>query len=164
MPKAAEIRHHLGLLPHPEGGHYREVFRSAAAVAHPETGQPRSAVTSIYFLLEMGEFSAFHRVRSDEIWNFHAGGALELHLLSPEGSHLVHRLGTNVEAGERPQVVVPANWWQAARPVATVEWCLCGCQVAPGFDFADFAMPGREELLALFPQHRHLVRELTREH
>lgn len=162
MLTAAAVRRHLALQSHPEGGYFREVHRSPAGVAHPETGEPRAALTSIYFLLEMGEFSAFHRVRSDEVWNFHAGGPLELHLISPEGVHFVHHLGGNVVAGERPQVVVPANWWQAARPVASVEFSLCGCQVAPGFDFADFEMPTREAMMALFPQHEHLIGDLTR--
>lgn len=163
MLTASLLRRHLDLQPHPEGGHFREIHRSAAIVTHPISRQPRSALTSIYFLLEEGEFSAFHRVRSDEIWNFHAGGPLELHLLdAQDGALRVLHLGVNVSVGEMPQVVVPAGCWQAARPVASVEFCLAGCQVAPGFDFADFEMPDREELLARFPRHRHRIIELTR--
>jgi predicted cupin superfamily sugar epimerase len=154
----------LGLEPHPEGGHFREVYRAAAEVEHPGLdGAPRSAATHIYFLLRGDELSAFHRVTaSDEIWNLYAGSGLELHLIHEDGRYERRLLG--VEEGAEPVVVVPAGCWQAARPVAEAgeRWALCGGTVVPGFDFADFAMPGVEELVRTFPVHEELIPRLTR--
>lgn len=164
---ADEIVRRLGLMPHPEGGHYREIYRSALSVEHSGLaegiGMRRSAVTAIYFLLEAGDFSALHRVKSDEVWHLYAGGPLELHLFDQRGAHRLAMLGTDLAAGHEPQVVVPANMWQAARPAVGTAWALCGCTVAPGFDFADFSMPGRRDLELYFPDHAELVRELSRE-
>lgn len=128
----------LGLLPHPEGGHYREVYR------HDAAGGRRGDMTSIYYLLRASEESRWHRVRDAvELWSFHAGEALELRLAS-DGSveHCV--LGTDLDAGQRPQVIVPQNCWQAARPLGA--WTLVGCVVAPAFEFSGFDMapPGWE--------------------
>ena len=160
---ADEIIQSLGLAPHPEGGFYREVYRSDAKVDHPdsEAGE-RSAITSIYFLLAEGDFSAFHRVRSDESWHLYAGGPLELHLIHQHGEYEVRRLGHDLGFGCLPQTTVPANCLQAACPAPNVAWAVCGCVVAPGFDFADFSMPSREELLLSFPQHEKIIRGLTR--
>lgn len=137
MPSAHEIVEQLGMRPHPEGGWYVETFRDA-----PAGGRGHS--TAIYFLLERGQVSAWHRVRdAAEVWHFHAGSPLELTVASAAG-RIVHRLGIDLEAGERPQVVVPADAWQTARSLG--EWTLVGCTVAPGFDFAVFelAEPGWE--------------------
>ncbi len=126
----------LGLEPHPEGGWYRQTFRDAA-------GGPRGHSTAIYFLLREGERSHWHRVLDAvEVWHHHAGATLELSIWPGEGDVQVHRLGSDLAAGERPQGVVPAGWWQAA--VSTGAWTLVGCTVAPGFDFAAFelAEPG----------------------
>lgn len=134
--RALELIGALRLSPHPEGGYYRETWRSPARVSWP--GLPeRSALTTIYFLLAAGGFSAWHRVTSDEVWNWHEGDALEL-LLAPEDCSRVvrHRLGRVGDTCE-PAITVPAGWWQAARPLG--EYALCGCAVAPGFDFADFS-------------------------
>lgn len=123
----------LGLSPHPEGGHFREIFRSPA----PES--ERGAMTSIYFLLAEGERSHWHRVRdADEIWHFHAGAPLVLSL-SPDGSGIEkHRLGPDLMAGEEPQVIVPRDCWQAAHSLGA--WTLVGCSVGPAFDFAGFEL------------------------
>ena len=131
MTTADEVIRRLGLAPHPEGGHFREIHRSAAA-------------TSIYFLLKAGERSHWHRVDSDEIWNFHAGAPLDLALWPGKGLVQRHRLGTDLAAGERPQVIVAKNVWQSA--VSRGDWTLVGCAVAPAFDFAGFelAPPGWE--------------------
>lgn len=128
-----EIIRLLDLRPHPEGGFYRETFRDAPA----EGG--RGASTAIYYLLREGDVSAWHRVRdAAEVWHHYAGGPLELSL-SPDGRRReTVRLGTDLAAGERPQAVVPAGVWQAARPLG--GWVLVGCTVAPGFDFAAFEM------------------------
>lgn len=130
---ASEVVRKLGLQPHPEGGHFRETFRDPATDA---AGRSRS--TAIYFLLGLDEVSAWHRVDAVEVWHFYAGAPLAL-TLSPDGHDVqAHRLGLNVAAGEAPQVVVPAGWWQAAESLGA--WTLVGCTVAPGFDFAGFEL------------------------
>lgn len=141
----------LGLSPHPEGGHYRETFRSARTVQTPRG--PRAALTSIHFLLAAGEVSRWHAVEADETWYFHEGAPLELFLAPPDGARLeVVRLGP-VGQGNRPSHTVPAGWWQAARP--TGAFSLVGCAVGPGFDFADFRMASDQaavmEALARLP-------------
>jgi predicted cupin superfamily sugar epimerase len=151
----------LRLAPHPEGGFYRETFRASARVGTRDDRSERTASTAIYFLLPAGAFSALHRVRSDEVWHHYDGDAVDLHEIDAAGDHTVARLGRNWDAGERPQIVVAAGVWQAAVPVGR-EWSLCGCTVAPGFDFADFEMPPRNELLARFPGHRELIEKLSR--
>ena len=132
---AADIRQMLGMRPHPEGGHYVETFRDTADPAHGARG----ASTAIYFLLEAGDVSHWHRVRdAAEIWHFYAGAPLVI-TLSPNGHDAeAHRLGTNLVLGERPQIVVPAGWWQTATSLG--RWTLVGCTVAPGFDFDKFEM------------------------
>jgi uncharacterized protein len=149
----------LGLAPHPEGGFFRETFRAPLGVAAPQ-GQ-RAASTAIYFLLPAGTFSALHRVRSDEVWHHYDGDPIELYTLHENGRHEVVRLGHDLARGERPQAVVPAGVWQAALPVGS-RFALCGCTVAPGFDFADFEMPARAELIERFPEVRELIEQLTR--
>jgi len=160
---ADQVIEALGLVAHPEGGWFRETFRSAMSVGDAVHDGERSASTAIYFLLRAGEFSAFHRVSSDEVWHYYAGDALEVSAIEPAGALHVARLGSNLAQGERPQVVVPRTHWQAARGVAgSAGFTLCGCTVAPGFDFADFEMPHRTELAQRFPQHSALITALTR--
>ncbi|MGV3580470.1 cupin domain-containing protein [Brevundimonas sp.] len=127
---AAEIIALLDLKPHPEGGHYRETFRD------PREVDGRSVGTAIYFLLAEGEASHWHRVDAAEIWHFHAGAPLELRIHNGIGQRIV--LGPDLMAGERPQGIVPAGAWQAARSLG--GWTLVGCTVSPGFDFASFEM------------------------
>jgi len=132
MTSAAEIIAILGLKPHPEGGSYAETFRDGA-------GGARGHSTAIYFLLEQNQVSAWHRVKdATEIWHFHAGAALVLSMSEQDGAVVEQVLGTELTAGERPQIVVPAGWWQSARSLG--EWTLVGCTVAPGFEFAAFEM------------------------
>jgi hypothetical protein len=130
---AEEVVEILGLQPHPEGGFYRETFRA------PAPDGVRAASTAIYYLLRAGDVSAWHRVvDADEVWHHYAGAPLEL-TLSPDGRERTSlRLGPDLAAGERPQAVVPAGIWQAARPLG--GWVLVGCTVAPGFEFASFEM------------------------
>ncbi|HYO95976.1 MAG TPA: cupin domain-containing protein [Polyangiaceae bacterium] len=162
MTDADSIIHTLGLLPHPEGGHYREIFRAPVAVSRQRHASARSASTAIYFLLRAAEFSAFHRVSSDELWHHYVGDPLELIAVDADGlrsSVLGHRL----QLGERPIGIVPANTWQAARPMQGPHgFALCGCTVAPGFDFADFQLATRAELAREFPAHSALIAGLTR--
>ncbi len=137
--RASELIATLGLRPHPEGGFFREIFRSGAQV-EPEDGRgSRAALTTIYFLLPADSVSRWHQVASDEVWHLYEGGPLELLELSPEGLDLLHHrlspLGT--EAGA-PVCTIPAGNWQAARPLG--PYALVGCTVGPGFDFADFRL------------------------
>jgi len=150
----------LALTPHPEGGFYRETFRSPLVLDGLPHGAPRNASTAIYYLLPGGATSAFHHVRSDEIWHHYAGDPLELHTIDTRGEHAQIALGSSLANGERPQHVVPAGVLQGA--FARGRYSLCGCTVAPGFDFADWVLPSREELCAQFPAHRALIQLLTR--
>lgn len=165
-PTADALIEALGLLPHPEGGFYRETHRDALVLgtnALPARfGGPRHASTAIYYLLRRGDFSAFHRIESDEVWHHYLGAALTVHVLHADGRHEALRLGKNLAAGERPQATVPAGAWFGSRIEGPGEHALVGCTVAPGFDFADFEMARREELLELAPEHAALVLELTR--
>jgi predicted cupin superfamily sugar epimerase len=160
-PRAQELIETLGLVPHPEGGFYRETFRATLTLEELPHGR-RTASTAIYYLLPAGAVSALHRVRSDEVWHHYDGAGLALHLLDATGAHTVARLGRNYAAGERPQHVVPAGVWQAAVPSGEGGFVLCGCTVAPGFDFADFEMPSRAELSERFPHLVPVIETLTR--
>jgi len=145
-PRTAEL---LALVPHPEGGWYRETWRAGPA-SHPMGYPgPRAAATGIYFLLAPGEESRWHRVRSDEIWLWHAGGPLTM-LDGGDGDRPSDRpeittVGSDLVAGQVPQHVIPGGHWQAARPVSDAE-VLVTCVVAPGFDFADFTLLPRPKL------------------
>ena len=149
MDAEAVVRR-LGLLPHPEGGFYRETFRSALTLDLAD-GRRRAASTAIHYLLPAGTYSAWHRVASDEVWHHYGGGTLRLHLLGT-GTRLLHP--------DDPQAVVPAGVWQAAEPGE--EAVLCGCTVAPGFDFADFELGRADELVAAYPDEEPLIRRLLR--
>ncbi|HEY8946694.1 MAG TPA: cupin domain-containing protein [Polyangiaceae bacterium] len=162
MLSAAEIVALLGLEPHPEGGYFAEVFRSANAVTSSTHAGKRRASTAIYFLLRTDEFSAFHRVSSDEVWHHYQGDPLELHVLGPRG-HSRIIVGSALEKGERPLAVVPSGHLQAARPLSGPHgYSLCGCTVAPGFEFRDFEMPVRARLIEEFPEHGPLISTFTR--
>ena len=133
MADAARIIELLGLAPHPEGGHYAEIFRAGDGV------EERGACTAIYYLLQAGEISAWHRVRdATEIWHWHAGAPLVLTVSENGHDAAAHHLGTDLEAGHRPQVIVPANAWQTAESLG--RWTLVGCTVAPGFTFESFEL------------------------
>jgi predicted cupin superfamily sugar epimerase len=134
--RAVELHQILGMGPHPEGGHYVELFRSAQRVEVQDRQVARSAITAIYFLLAAGEFSRWHRVVSDEIWHYHEGDAVEL-LLFDDGGLRRLRLGP-VARETRPTIIVPGGTWQAAR--TTGAYTLVACTVGPGFDFADFTL------------------------
>jgi hypothetical protein len=135
VPTAADIIRKLELKPHPEGGHYRETFRDA----HTVNG--RAASTSIYFLLQRGERSHWHRVDAVETWHYYLGAPLQLSVVNGASEEIV-RLGPDIAAGEAPQVTVPARAWQAAE--STGDWTLVGCTVAPGFEFSGFELAPKE--------------------
>jgi predicted cupin superfamily sugar epimerase len=135
VPTAAEIIRRLALKPHPEGGHYRETFRDS----HTING--RAASTSIYFLLQRGERSHWHRVDAVETWHYYAGAPLRLSVVNG-ASEEIFRLGPDIVADETPQVTVPARAWQAAE--TTGDWTLTGCTVAPGFEFDGFELAPKD--------------------
>lgn len=136
--RAAELVRALRLAPHPEGGHYREVFRSVATVRVVDRRPVRDALTTIDFVVARGECSAWHRVASDEVWHLLEGGPLRLWLLSPALDRVdTITLGAVDGNGTTPRHVVPANVWQAAEPLG--DFAYVGATVGPGFDFADFA-------------------------
>ncbi|MBM4282052.1 MAG: cupin domain-containing protein [Deltaproteobacteria bacterium] len=153
----------LGLQPHPEGGFYKETYRATRVV--DVDGRVRAASTAIYFLLTTGTFSALHRIRSDEVWHFYAGADLEVVSFDEQGRLLRERVGASAATGAVPQLVVPAGRWFGSRLADDGDadaFALVGCTVAPGFDFADFELGTREELLRQFPSHVDVVTALTR--
>lgn len=151
---------------HPEGGWYSENYRSeesiAAAALPQRFGGDRSFSTAIYFLLEHGNFSAFHRIKSDECWHFYAGDPLQVFIIGHDGELQIIHLGSNIEQGEVFQYVVPANCWFASRPAPHSSFCFVGCTVAPGFDFRDFELANAQELSNVYPRHQNIIRELCR--
>lgn len=153
---AARWVRELELAPHPEGGWYRETYRSPDAIP----GIGRNVSTAIYFLLEQGNFSAFHRIRSDEMWHFHHGDGVDIHVIDPDGAY--QRLMLGVAGGRQPQAVVPAGCWFASEVTQGGSYALVGCTVAPGFDFADFELADGIELAARYTHHAQLIRRLTR--
>ncbi|MBK7434294.1 MAG: cupin domain-containing protein [Chitinophagaceae bacterium] len=166
MNSAAELIEQFNLLPHPEGGWYRENYKSSESISRealPErfTGN-RAFSTAIYFLLEQGDFSAFHRLKSDECWHFYEGDPLEIFVIEPDGKLEITILGNHLTEGAVYQYVVPANCWFASRPAKESRFCFVGCTVAPGFDFADFEMAVAEGLSLDNESDLRLVRALCR--
>lgn len=161
---AEDIIDQLGLAPHPEGGFFAETFRGDPLPFELPGRGARSASTAIYFLLRSRDFSALHVVQSDEVWHHYMGDPLELHCFDHSERYRRVLLGSQLTMEQRPQHVVRAGELQAARALPGAHgFALCGCTVAPGFDFADFRMPPRAELLARLPGHEELVRALTRQ-
>jgi uncharacterized protein len=142
----------LGLAPHPEGGFYRETYRSPLRVVTSD-GAERAALTSILFLLPGTTFSAWHTLRSDETWHFYCGSSLAIHTIAPQGDAGLQRIGPDGPY----QAVIPAGTAFAAAVDDPVEYALVGCDVAPGFEFADFVLNDRGALMATHPQHAALI-------
>lgn len=159
-----ELINELSLKPHPEGGFFKEIYRSQEVIPQSALSEKyngdRNCCTAIYFMLTADTFSAFHRINQDEIWHFYQGSVIDLHLISPEGEHDLIRVGSNILNGEVPQYVVPAGYWFAAK--VNEGFALVGCTVSPGFDFDDFELAKREELADRFPQHKDLITAFTR--
>ncbi|MGB7602552.1 MAG: cupin domain-containing protein [Candidatus Sulfotelmatobacter sp.] len=155
----------LSLEAHPEGGYYRQTYRADLVLTKdalpPEFTGARAVSTAIYFLLEGEKFSAFHRLRSDEVWHFYVGSTLVVYVIDEHGRYSEILLGSDPDAGEALQAVVKAGCWFASRVRDGKSFALVGCTVAPGFDFADFEMGTREELVRDYPQHRKVIGRLT---
>ncbi len=154
------------LQPHPEGGWYKETYKSEESVqedALPERFiHSRVFSTAIYFLLEQGNFSAFHRIKSDECWHFYAGETLQVFVIDQNGKLNIINLGSDISKGEVFQYVVPANCWFASKPSPGSSFCFVGCTVSPGFDFADFELADVDQLSSVYPQHKNIITELCR--
>lgn len=157
--------HQYNLLPHPEGGYFKETYRSEESI--PANGLPlrfsggRAFSTAIYFLLLKDLFSAFHCIKSDECWHFYEGESLKVHVLHLNGTYELIRLGKNRDAGEVYQAIVPAGAWFASE--TSGEYSFVGCTVAPGFDFADFELARAEELKSEYPEYASLIERLCRQ-
>ena len=147
----------LNMKPHPEGGFYAETYRSEGKIDTLD----RSYSTGIYFLLLEDKFSAFHRIRYDEMWHFYAGSPIEVLMLENNGELKTQHLGSDPDKGETFQFVVPGGTWFGSRMVDSSSFGLVGCTVAPGFDFRDFEMAQRSELIKQYPQHQQIITEMT---
>lgn len=161
---AEDVKDLLGLVPHPrEGGWYVRTWESAERiVAADRYGSARLTGTAIYYLLEPGTFSEMHRLKSDEVFHFYGGDAVEQVQLRPDGTGARVVIGMDLLAGQRPQVVVERGVWQGARLVEGGVWALLGCTVTPGFEFEDYEDAGAEELVAGWPAFEAMIRGLTR--
>ena len=153
----------MGLEPHPERGFYRQTYRASLDVPSSTHGAARAASTAIYFLVTASEPDTYlHRLKSDEIFHLYDGGPLDILRLFPDGAWDVARLGMDLAAGERPQVVIPAGTWFGTALVVGASHCLVGCTVAPGFDFADFELAAGPDLAARYPEAAARIQRMTR--
>jgi uncharacterized protein len=156
----------LGMQAHPEGGYYRETFRSAdeiqTAGLPARFGGPRACSTAIYFLLESGQFSALHRIQSEEVWHHYTGSGVTIHVIGRDGRLRTHALGPDPETGEAFQVAISAGEWFGATVDDAASFALVGCTVAPGFCFEDFQLGERAALVEQYPELRETIERLTR--
>lgn len=152
------------MISHPEGGYYRETYRSMECIDRvnlpPRFGGDRAYSTGALYLLTRGSRSRLHRIQSDEMWHFYLGGPLLIAEISPEGSVRETVLGNDILQGHEVQWLVPAGCWFGAYPLEEAEYCFVGCTVAPGFDFADFEMGDRETLLRQYPGAQRVIEKL----
>lgn len=166
MLLADHLIQQYNLQPHPEGGWYKQTYKSkelVSSAALPERFKgDRTFSTAIYFLLEEGNFSSFHKIKSDECWHFYSGDPLNVYVIGDDGELKIITLGSNFDGGQTFQYVVPANCWFASRPAPGSSYCFVGCTVAPGFEFEDFELANPNELSQLYPKHAALIKELCR--
>lgn len=167
MIQASTLVKKLDLQPHPEGGYFKEVYRSDELIKTeglPERySSERCFGTSIYYMLEGEQFSAFHKLQSDETWHFYLGSPIVLHLISSEGSYSKIVLGKNITEDEILQYTIPKETWFSAEVKDRNTYSLVGCTVAPGFDFKDFQFGKRDELMKLLPSQSDIISKFTRE-
>lgn len=154
---------HLKLEPHPEGGYFKQVLRSDQSIqTAPAIARPY--YTSIYFLLTYGNPSHFHRLKSDEVWYYHSGASLTIHLLHPDGRYEKIHLGKQIEQGQVLQAVVPKNVIFGSTVDELDQFSLVSCMVSPGFDFADFELFTKKELVSHYPDHQEIITKLAYDH
>lgn len=145
----------LGLTGHPEGGFFRETYRSPVMI------EGRNLSTAIFFLLVHPETSRFHRLQSDELWHFHEGSPVVIHMINEAGDYSMQLLGQEIDRGQSYLAIIPRGTWFAAEVVGNSGYALMSCTVAPGFDFRDFELAGRDDLTKRFSAHGELIRRLT---
>ena len=154
---------HLKMEKHPEGGFYKSSFVSGDKFEPATHTEPRQFYTSIYFLLRSQDVSHFHRLKSDELWYFHAGSPLTVHMIDEEGTYRQSKIGLNIEIGESLQVMVPKGSIFGSTVDQPDDYSLVGCMVSPGFDFADFEFFTQQQLMADYPQHEKIIKQLAYE-
>ena len=163
--KSKEIIEKFKLEAHPEGGYFYENYRSLGKVNNSNLWKGaegyRNYSTGIYFLLDKNQFSAFHRIKQDEMWHFYAGSTLLLHMISEKGNYKFVRIGNNINEDNYFQYVIPAGTWFASEVENKKSFSFCGCTVSPGFDFRDFELPSRKKLLSKFPNQQKIISRLT---
>jgi uncharacterized protein len=156
----------LQLEKHPEGGYFRETYRSKETIDREHLPKRfngnRSFSTAIYFLLKGNDFSAFHRIRQDELFHFYDGSPLTIHVIDSSGNYLKIKLGRNIKNGEVPQATIKAGWIFGASVIDSNSYSLVGTTVAPGFDFEDFELVDPNQLIELYPKHKNIIEKLTR--
>jgi predicted cupin superfamily sugar epimerase len=161
-----QLIHDLQLMAHPEGGYYKEIYRSSTVIAQSALpanfSGDRVCSTSILFLLPGNTFSAFHRIKSDEIWHFYGGDTLAIYVIHPDGTGEILKLGTHFDVGESVQQVVKAGAWFASCCTQANGFSFVGCSVSPGFDFDDFEMANKNLLLKEFPAFQDWITQLCR--
>ncbi|MCG5052066.1 MAG: cupin domain-containing protein [Myxococcales bacterium] len=163
MSRIDELIALLKLAPHPERGYFAETHRTPVQVQSPTHPGPRAASTAIYFLLGEDQGATYlHRLRSDEVFHLYEGGPLDVLMLGPDDDGQVRRLGRDLRAGERPQLVIPAGTWFGTALPPGVSHCLFGCTVAPGFAFEDFELATGPDLAARYPRYRELITRMSR--
>ena len=165
MNSIEKIINTLNLKPHPEGGYFTETYRSVGEIKqdclNTNYQGKRNFSTCIYFLLTSNKFSAFHRIKQDEIWHFYDGAPIKIYVISETGNLCTQLIGRDFDKGEVPQFVVPGGCWFAAEVVSENDFSLVGCTVSPGFSFNDFELKPRKELVSLFPNLKETISKLT---
>ncbi|WP_078543300.1 cupin domain-containing protein [Litchfieldia alkalitelluris] len=154
----------LGLTPHPEGGFFKSTYESTHLItnlAGVKEGKERKLYTSIYFLLRSEDISHLHRLKSDELWYYHGGSSLTVHVIDENGEYQELKLGLNLDKGEIPQVLVPKNTIFGSSVMEKDTFSLVGCMVAPGFDFEDFELFSQKELMVEYPEHEKVIRKMA---
>jgi hypothetical protein len=164
--KIQDLVNRLELEKHPEGGYFKETHRSIGEITEENLGAnfkgSRNYSTTIYFLLTSDNFSAFHRIKQDEIWHFYDGSPIRLHVITKEGIYKEYIIGRDFAKGQLPQRIVKGGDWFASEVMGDNSYSLAGCTVSPGFTFEDFEMKSKNELVELFPEHEEVIGRLTR--
>lgn len=155
----------LKLVPHPEGGHFKETYRAQEQIKHEYLPSrfkgDRNHSTGIFYLLEGEQCSRFHRIASDEMWHFYDGEGMIVYEIDEDGNIIENKLGLNIKEGELPQFVIKAGRWFGAVVSKPHSYCLAGCTVSPGFHFEDFEMADRKKLSGQYPKHKKIIERLT---
>ncbi|NEZ46229.1 cupin domain-containing protein [Clostridium niameyense] len=162
MTNAKYFIEKLDMIKHPEGGYYKESLISNEIINVNNGKKQRRLWTSIYFLLQTGDVSHFHKLESDEMWYYHGGSSLTIYMIDMEGNLITKKLGLNIDKGEDPQVLVPKGFIFGSA-MNNEGYALVGCMVSPGFNFEDFKLFSREKLLKLYPEHSDIIFKLTKE-